>query len=185
MVVKDISTRADKLKETAIISKENAYSIFNAGIGFAVVADEIRKLAESSKQAVTEIQGVTTNVLDAVEDLVASSQKILSFIQTTVISDYNLQVNNSGQYSDYASNIDNFVREFSSTTKELMESINNILAALGDVTISVNESTQGITNIATQASDVLNKTNDVITLSHNSKNSSVKLIDSVKKLNTN
>lgn len=122
MVVKDISTRADKLKETAIISKENAYSIFNttnseltaaieksksieqikilsdtimnitsqtnllalnaaieasrageAGRGFAVVADEIIKLAESSKQAVTEIQGVTTNVLDAVEDLVASS----------------------------------------------------------------------------------------------------------------
>lgn len=102
-----------------------------------------------------------------------------------MISDYNLQVNTSGQYSDDASNIDNFVREFSSTTKELMESINNILAALGDVTISVNESTQGITNIATQASDVLNKINDVITLSHNSKNSSVKLIDSVKKLNTN
>ncbi len=155
-----------------------------AGRGFAVVADEIRKLAESSKQAVTEIQGVTQSVLEAVENLVTSSRKVLDFIETTVITDYNNQVANSEQYSADASNIDSLVNDFNATAMELMESTSNMHKAISEVTISVNESAQSTTNIAIQASDILSKANNVIQLSQHSKDASAQLTNSVKKFKT-
>lgn len=140
-----------------------------AGRGFAVVADEIRKLAEDSKKAVAEIQGVTTSVLSAVENLVNSSKNILSFIENTVIIDYNSQVETSEQYSRDAAHIDELVLDFSSTSEELLVSINNMIKAINEITISTGESAEGTTNIAVKASGILEKGNEVVQISRDSK----------------
>ncbi len=143
-----------------------------AGRGFAVVADEIRKLAEDSKKTVSEIQGVTKNVLDAVENLVLSSQNILNFIESTVITDYNNQVDSSEQYSNDAVRIDNLVMDFSSTSEELLVSISNMVKAINEVTISTNESAEGTSNIAIRASEIIDESSKVVRLSEGSKKSS-------------
>lgn len=143
-----------------------------AGRGFAVVADEIRKLAEDSKKAVVKIQGVTRNVLGAVGNLVSSSQQILSFIESTVISDYNNQVETSEQYSNDATHIDDLVMDFSSTSEELLVSISNMLKAINEVTISTNESAEGTSNIAIRAAEIMEKGVEVVSLSESSKASS-------------
>jgi methyl-accepting chemotaxis protein len=148
-----------------------------AGRGFAVVADEIRKLAEDSKRTVSEIQGVTTNVLRAVENLVSSSQNVLSFIEGTVISDYNKQVETSGQYSNDAAHIDDLVMDFSSTSEELLVSISNMLKAINEVTVSTNECAEGTSNIALRSGEILEKGAEVVRLSESSKESS----DNLKK----
>ena len=150
-----------------------------AGRGFAVVADEIRKLAEDSKKAVGEIQGVTKSVLSAVENLVNSSQNILSFIETTVISDYNSQVENSEQYSKDAIHIDELVLDFSSTSQELLVAINNMMKAINEVTISTNEAAGGTTNIAIKAAEIMEKGNEVVKISQGSKAASENLKDYV------
>ncbi len=146
-----------------------------AGRGFAVVADEIRKLAEDSKKAVGEIQGVTRNVLVAVENLVAGSQSILSFIEATVIRDYSSQVEASEQYSSDAARIDELVFEFSSTSEELLVSISNMMKAINEVTISTNEAAEGTSNIAIKASEILEKGNEVVKASQDTKEASEKL----------
>ncbi|MDF2985993.1 MAG: methyl-accepting chemotaxis sensory transducer [Eubacterium sp.] len=143
-----------------------------AGRGFAVVADEIRKLAEDSKKAVGEIQGVTKNVLNAVENLVKGSQGILNFIETTVIRDYNHQFETSEKYSQDAAHIDDLVMAFSSTSQELLVSISNMMRAINEVTISTNEAAAGTTNIAIKASEILEKGNEVVKLSQDSKEAS-------------
>ncbi|QNU66636.1 methyl-accepting chemotaxis protein [Ruminiclostridium herbifermentans] len=152
-----------------------------SGRGFAVVADEIRKLAEDSKKTVSEIQGVTKNVFDAVENLVSCSQKILAFIEDTVINDYNSQVDSSEQYSNDAVRIDNLVMDFRYTSEELLLSISNMVKAINEVTISANESAEGASNIATRASDIINESSEVLRLSENSKKSSDNLKNYVLK----
>jgi methyl-accepting chemotaxis protein len=137
-----------------------------------VVADEIRKLAEDSKKAVGEIQGVTKNVLNAVENLVKGSQGILNFIETTVIRDYNHQFETSEKYSQDAAHIDDLVMAFSSTSQELLVSISNMMRAINEVTISTNEAAAGTTNIAIKASEILEKGNEVVKLSQDSKEAS-------------
>jgi methyl-accepting chemotaxis protein len=146
-----------------------------AGRGFAVVADEIRKLAESSKTTVSEIQGVTAKVLSSVDNLVSSSQNILAFIENTVISDYASQVESSEQYSNDANNIDNLVNDFSSTSEELLASISNMLKAINEVTISTNECASGTSNIALKSTEMLGKGSEVVTLSQSSKESADRL----------
>lgn len=143
-----------------------------AGRGFAVVADEIRKLAEDSKNTVSEIQGVTHNVLGAVENLVLSSQNILAFIENTVITDYNNQVASSEQYSNDAVHIDNLVMDFSSTSEELLASISNMAKAINEVSISTNESAEGTSNIAIRSSEMIDESSKVLKLSEGTKKSS-------------
>lgn len=167
--IMQITSQTNLLSLNAAIEASRAGE---AGKGFAVVADEIRKLAEDSKKAVSEIQGVTRDVFEAVENLVTSSQKILAFIENTVISDYTNQVAASEQYNNDAAQIDNLVLDFSTTTEELSVSINNMLKAINEVTISANESAAGTTNIASRTSDILTKGSEVVKMSENSKNSS-------------
>lgn len=170
--IMQITTQTNLLSLNAAIEASRAGE---AGKGFAVVADEIRKLAEDSKNAVSEIQGVTKEVFEAVENLVTSSRKILDFIENTVISDYTNQVSASEQYSSDAAHIDNLVTDFSSTSQILLVSISNMLKAINEVSISTNESAGGTTNIASRTSDILAKGLEVISLSENSKKSSENL----------
>ncbi len=170
--IMQITTQTNLLSLNAAIEASRAGE---AGRGFAVVADEIRKLAEDSKTAVSQIQGVTKEVFESVENLVNSSKNILAFIENTVIPDYTNQNSASQQYSDDAERIDNLVMEFSSTSQELMVSIGNMLKAINEVTISANESAAGTTNIASRTSDILIKGSDVVKLSDASKKSSESL----------
>ncbi len=150
-----------------------------AGRGFAVVADEIRKLAEDSKKTVGEIQKVTGTVFAAVQNLVTSSQNILKFFEGTVIPDYTNQVDSGEQYSNDAVRIDNLVMDFSSTSEELMVSINNMVKAISEVTSSVTESAEGTSNIAIKAEEILERCSEVLQQSEKSKESSYNLRDYV------
>ena len=166
--IMQITSQTNLLALNAAIEASRAGEV---GRGFAVVADEIRKLAEDSKNTVSEIQGVTKKVLDAVENLVSSSKKILTFIESTVISDYVNQVETSEQYSNDASHIDDLVMDFSATSEELLVSISNMHKAINEVTISTNESADGTSNIAMSSSEILEMVSEVVKLSESSKES--------------
>ena len=58
-----------------------------AGRGFAVVANEIRGLAERSKASANNIQEISQGVIEAVTRLAEDSEKMLQFVDSTVLED--------------------------------------------------------------------------------------------------
>ena len=104
-----------------------------AGNGFAVVAEEIRKLAEVSKTTAMEIQHVTEDVVQAVQDLSKAAAEIASFVETRVMKDYNDMATTSEQYHRDADEI-----------KALLTSVGKATELLNKQTATITEAMEQI-----------------------------------------
>lgn len=133
-----------------------------SGRGFSVVAEEIRQLAEQSKNAVLEIQDITTKVVSSVENLSSSSDSLLEFVSTDVDNDYKTMLSITENYSNDVKFMDKLVSEFSATAVKLLASLQNVAESIGGVDLAANEGAGGITDIANRVVDANNKSDEVI-----------------------
>lgn len=133
-----------------------------AGKGFSVVAAEINNLANQSKGTVTQIQEITGQVMDAVNNLAENSKELLEYVATDVSKDYEVFLEVADTYSEDANYVDELVTDFSSTAQELLASIDNIMVAIDEVARAATEGAMGTTNIAEKNTNMMETSSKVV-----------------------
>lgn len=152
-----------------------------AGRGFAVVAEEIRKLADTSRETVSEIQNVTESVVGAVEGLVEGAERMLRFMDNQVLRDYDSMQETGQRYSEDARYIEELVTDFSATSEQLLASIQSMLTAIGETSIATNEGAAGAGSIAVQAEQIIGKSGGIVAEMEDIKDSSARLQEAVSR----
>lgn len=155
-----------------------------AGKGFAVVADEIRKLAEHSRVNTGKIQSIAQVVIESVNNLSESSQKVLEFLDSQVADDYKTQVSTGDQYKKDAETINELVTEIHSTADVLQTEIRRMQQAIGEITLATNEGADGTSVIAGKASLIAESAVNVLNNTKTSKEGANRLNKVVEKFTT-
>lgn len=140
------------------------------GRGFAVVAGEIGKLAEQSSQTVNGITQIVTEVNSSVEQMEASLNSALDFLDQTVLADYGNFMNISEQYTDDAKFVNRTMADIDVSIDELRRTISKIAEDLAQINGSISETSSGVgnvvdnnANIVALAADTYNMVNQTIT----------------------
>ncbi|MDE6388470.1 MAG: methyl-accepting chemotaxis protein [Lachnospiraceae bacterium] len=132
-----------------------------AGRGFAVVADEIGKLATNSAGAATEIQKVTTEVIEAVDGLAAESEEMIDFMNKTAMGGYEQLLETSENYQNDVGSMSEMMQRFASESKELKCSMDSIKEMVEGVKTAVGESALGISNVSEMTVALTNSVGDI------------------------
>lgn len=129
-----------------------------AGRGFSVVATEIGSLAEQTSNAIVDISSIVNEVNVAVENMSECLGETTDFLENTVLSEYKEFEQVSEQYQSDADIFKNQMSTVSNQMNELANAIEVIVEGLSGITEIMNESSLGITDIATKTSDMAVKT---------------------------
>lgn len=132
-----------------------------AGRGFAVVSNEIRQLAEQSSNTTTNIQKVVWEINSAVSNITSVFDKILDFLDKDLSSDYDNFIEVSQQYNKDAGLVTDMMKSINLSSDKLAEIIGNITMAINQVSLTVNEGAEGISDIAEKASKTSELTEQV------------------------
>lgn len=158
----NISSKTNLLALNASIEAARAG---DAGRGFSVVAEEIRILADSSKTTATSIQEFASVVTQAVERLVVSSNRLMEYVNTNILPDYDARIADSDQYTRDTENIRRTMEVFSERVTELnslvhgmIESFNGISAVIEQDTVGIGQAAESTSSLAIQMQEVASAT---------------------------
>lgn len=126
-----------------------------AGKGFSVVADEIRMLADTSKETANTIQEISKVVQKAVHKLSDDSEKMVNFVEHTVLSDYDKFVMIAEHYNDGVKNFDEMMQDFAKTSKALQDTMQSIDNSIHMISSTIEDSTGAINTVAENATDMV------------------------------
>lgn len=156
----NISSQTNLLALNASIEAARAGE---AGKGFAVVADEIRQLADSSRETANKIQSINSVVVAAVNNLSDNANNLVSYLQQTILPEFQTFVDGGVKYKENASYIENAMDEFVEKTDVLKKNMDEIAHSINTITTVVDDGTAGVNNAAISTQDLVE---DIVNISN-------------------
>ncbi len=153
--IKDISSQTNLLALNANIEAARAGE---AGKGFAVVASEIGSLAEQTLHTVDNINGIVSEVNEAVSNMTDCIMTVMEFLEGTVLDDYENFSKSGGQYLADADGFKGIMGQTKEAVGVLEGYISQIVGAVEDINEMVNQSADGINVIAEKSGETQNTT---------------------------
>jgi methyl-accepting chemotaxis protein len=169
-IINEIASQTNLLSLNASIEAARAG---DAGRGFAVVADEIRKLADQSVKAASEIQGIVTEIQNKTQGTVQSARQAEGIVETQtdalkktikVFEDIN---NHVGSLVTNLDNISIGVKGIETAKEDTLDAIRNI-SAVAQQTAAASEEVSATAN--SQISSVENLSQSALELASDAKN---------------
>lgn len=156
----NISSQTNLLALNASIEAARAGE---AGKGFAVVADEIRQLADSSRETANKIQSINSVVVVAVNNLSDNANNLVSYLQQTILPEFQTFVDGGVKYKENASYIENAMDEFVEKTDVLKKNMDEIAHSINTITTVVDDGAAGVNNAAISTQDLVE---DIVNISN-------------------
>ena len=129
-----------------------------AGRGFAVVATEIGNLANQTSETVDGINSIVAEVNQAVASLEDSLKSTVKFLEEVVLQDYDNFATVSEQYDNDAQVFYRSMTSVEESVNTLTETIEQIIKALNGISETVNESSNGVQDIADKTTVMVGQT---------------------------
>lgn len=132
-----------------------------AGKGFAVVADEIGKLATNSSETAAQIQQVSAEVIQAVNELAQKAQQMLAFMDEVAMGGYEKLLETSRDYQNNVGQINQMMQDFANESVQVRGSVDQIKDAVAAINLAVEESAKGVTGVTETAVDLTSRVGDI------------------------
>ena len=152
-----------------------------AGRGFAVVADEIRGLADNSRDTASNIQEISELVINAVDKLAGSAEKMIDFVDNKVMTDYDSFVQIVGQYKNDAESVNSILEGIFKNTTTISATMQAMNSGIGDISIAVDENAKGVVNAAQSIVSLVGEMAEIQTATAENEEISLQLSQEVKR----
>ncbi len=159
----DILNISSQMNLLALNASIEAARAGEAGKGFAVVADEIRQLADSSRETANKIQSINSVVVAAVNNLSDNANNLVSYLQQTILPEFQTFVDGGVKYKENASYIENAMDEFVEKTDVLKKNMDEIAHSINTITTVVDDGAAGVNNAAISTQDLVE---DIVNISN-------------------
>ncbi|MBQ1607706.1 MAG: hypothetical protein II092_02455, partial [Lachnospiraceae bacterium] len=114
-----------------------------------------------SKNTASRIQEISAEVTEAVQSLASNASEMITFINETVLHDYDVFVESGENYNVTADIMDDLLSQFTKKAENLHGIMNDMALAVEDITSSVSESTQAINSSAANSSEIVEQINGI------------------------
>lgn len=173
----DILNIASQTNLLALNASIEAARAGEAGRGFAVVASEISQLAVASQEAANNIQRINAVVTNSVNNLSDNANDLVSYINDSILPEFERFVESGVEYNDKASFIEGTMTDFKEKTDSLKQSMLEISSSINTISHAINEGVNGVVSAADSTQLIVE---DMDNISHKM-DENYEIADSLKK----